>query len=39
MFKHLDPTKVHLTRVALARELLRFGRMLYPMFRVATDPS
>ena len=38
MFKHLDPTKVHLSRVALVRELALFVRCVYPMFRQALDP-
>jgi pimeloyl-ACP methyl ester carboxylesterase len=33
MFKHLDPTQVRLSPVALARELLAFYRMLLPIFR------
>jgi hypothetical protein len=35
MFKHLDPTKVRLPLVALARELLTFYRSVYPLFRQA----
>ncbi|MCC6792005.1 MAG: hypothetical protein IT336_09975 [Thermomicrobiales bacterium] len=34
MFKHMDPTKVSLGRIALARELLRFGHALQPIFRI-----
>jgi hypothetical protein len=33
MFKHLDPSKVHLPILALLRELGRFHRFLYPLFR------
>ena len=35
MFKHLDPTQVKLSRFALARELFRFFRSVYPVFRQA----
>jgi hypothetical protein len=35
MFKHLDPTKVHLHLLPLLRELGRFFRALYPVFRKA----
>lgn len=35
MFKHLDPTKVRLPVFALARELGKFYRSVYPMFRQA----
>ena len=35
MFKHLDPTKVHLLPIALARELGKFVRAVYPIFRQA----
>jgi dienelactone hydrolase len=35
MFKHMDPTKVHLHILPLLRELTRFYRSLYPMFRQA----
>ncbi len=38
MFKHLDPTKVRLPLVALARELVKFFRCVYPMFRQAVGP-
>lgn len=33
MFKHLDPTKVQLPPLALFKELARFARSVYPMFR------
>jgi hypothetical protein len=33
MFKHLDPSKVRLALVPLLRELARFYRALYPLFR------
>jgi hypothetical protein len=42
MFKHLDPTKVKLGRLGLARELTRFIRTLHPIIRSASgiaDPS
>ena len=32
VFKHLDPTKGHPSPIALARELVRFGRAIYPVF-------
>jgi acetyl esterase/lipase len=35
MFKHLDPTKVHLHLLPLLRELGRFSVALYPVFRQA----
>jgi hypothetical protein len=35
MFKHLDPAKVRLALLPLLRELARFCRALYPMFRQA----
>ena len=35
MFKHLDPTKVRLPPLALARELAKFVRSVYPIFRQA----
>ena len=35
LFKHLDPTKVRLPPLALARELGKFVRSVYPMFRQA----
>jgi hypothetical protein len=38
MFKHLDPTKVRLPPVALARELGKFFRSVYPVFRQAVAP-
>jgi dienelactone hydrolase len=37
MFKHLDPTKVHLHLLPLLRELGRFYFALYPVFRRATE--
>jgi len=33
MFQHADPTKRHLSSLALAREVLRFYRSLHPLFR------
>jgi dienelactone hydrolase len=38
MFKHLDPTKVRLPLLALARELGKFYISVYPMFRLAVAP-
>jgi hypothetical protein len=38
MFKHLDPTKVQLPIFALARELAKFVRAVYPIFRAAVIP-
>lgn len=38
MFKHLDPSQVRLPVVALARELTKFCRAVYPMFRQAVGP-
>jgi hypothetical protein len=35
MFQHLDPTKVHLPPLALARELIKFLRCVFPLFRQA----
>ena len=35
MFKHLDPAKVRLALLPLLREVARFCRALYPMFRQA----
>jgi hypothetical protein len=35
VFKHLDPTKGKPSPPALARELLRFARAIYPLFRHA----
>ena len=35
VFKHLDPTKGHTSPVALTRELVRFGRAMYPLFERA----
>jgi dienelactone hydrolase len=39
MFKHLDPTKVRLPLRALAREMFKFYRSVYPLFRQAVVPS
>jgi dienelactone hydrolase len=36
VFRHLDPTKGSPAPLALARELLRFARAIYPVFRRAT---
>jgi dienelactone hydrolase len=35
VFKHLDPTKGNPSPAALARELVRFGRAMFPLFRQA----
>jgi hypothetical protein len=35
VFRHLDPTKGSPSPVALARELVRFGRAIYPLFQRA----
>jgi hypothetical protein len=35
MFKHLDPTKVRLPLLTFARELTKFYRFIYPVFRQA----
>lgn len=35
IFRHLDPSTVKLPPVALARELAKFARSAYPMFRQA----
>jgi hypothetical protein len=35
VFKHLDPTKGKPSPLALARELVRFGRAIYPLFEGA----
>jgi dipeptidyl aminopeptidase/acylaminoacyl peptidase len=35
MFQHLDPTKVRLPPLALARELIKFLRCVFPLFRQA----
>jgi hypothetical protein len=35
VFRHLDPTKGHPSPTALARELVRFGQAIYPVFRRA----
>jgi hypothetical protein len=35
VFKHLDPTKGHPSPGALARELVRFGRAIHPLFHLA----
>lgn len=37
MFQHLDPSKVRLPPVALARELAKFARAVYPLFRQAVE--
>lgn len=36
VFRHLDPTRGRPRSLPLARELLRFGRAIYPLFRRAT---
>jgi dipeptidyl aminopeptidase/acylaminoacyl peptidase len=38
MFKHLDPAKVRLPLIALARELGKFYRSVYPVFRQMRTP-
>lgn len=38
MFRHMDPSTVKLPPVALARELLKFARSVYPMFWRAAGP-
>jgi dienelactone hydrolase len=35
VFRHLDPTKGNPSPIALARELVRFGRAIYPLFERA----
>ena len=35
VFRHLDPTKGNPPPVALARELVRFARAIYPLFERA----
>ena len=35
VFKHLDPTKGNPSPVALARDLVRFWRAIFPLFRWA----
>jgi len=35
VFKHLDPTRGHPSPLALARELVRFARAMYPLFEDA----
>ena len=35
VFKHLDPTKGKPSPIALTRELIRFGRAVYPLFERA----
>jgi hypothetical protein len=35
VFKHLDPTKGNPSPIALARELVRFGHAIYPLFERA----
>jgi dienelactone hydrolase len=36
VFKHLDPARGHPRPLALARELLRFARAIYPVFKQVT---
>lgn len=38
-FKHLDPTKGKPSPIALARELVRFGRAIYPLFEGIVIPA
>jgi hypothetical protein len=37
VFRHLDPTKGQPAPLALTRELVRFARAIYPLFRNATQ--
>jgi dienelactone hydrolase len=37
MFKHLDPSKVDLPKLALLSELARFIRSVYPLFRASVS--
>jgi dienelactone hydrolase len=39
VFKHLDPTKGKPAAIPLARELVRFGQAIYPLFRRAVSPT
>jgi len=39
VFRHLDPTKSKPPPVALARELIRFARAIYPLFQPAAACS
>jgi hypothetical protein len=39
VFKHLDPTKGKPSPIALVRELLRFGRAIYPLFERAASAA
>ena len=39
VFRHMDPTKGKPSAIALARELVRFGRAIYPLFRQAVAPA
>ena len=39
VFRHMDPTKGKPSAIALARELVRFGRAIYPLFRQAAAPA
>ncbi len=39
MFKHLDPTKVSMSGLSLARELVRFFLSVYPIFRQSAARS
>lgn len=36
VFRHLDPTKGNPSPIPLARELVRFARAIYPLFRLAS---
>lgn len=36
VFRHLDPTKGNPSPIALARELVKFARAIYPLFRRVT---
>jgi hypothetical protein len=39
VFKHLDPTRGKPAALPLARELLRFGQAIYPLFLRAVTPT
>jgi hypothetical protein len=39
VFKHMDPSKGKPSPPALARELVRFARAIYPIFRCAVEPA
>lgn len=37
MFQHMDPTKQRVSLLAMARELVKFYRLVYPVFRQAVS--